>query len=226
MHKHAKFGFAISLLLCVTFAGGCMSSGPEMETVILDSHSVNLVEAGYTSIDTLLKSPGVSLAKGSKVVTATFVNLDDVTTTSKLGRLFGECSSSRLTQNGYEVIALKLRKDSIVIQPGSGEFVFSRDMSHLKQKYCADAVLVGMYTRTRVDTSLKSLNAQLEDADPYYDASLDPTRTFIRTNDWLYVSMRLISTSDSKVIAAYDYRLPCDDGIDSLMGAEGSVFGQ
>jgi len=211
-------------LVCVALAGGCAPT--KVETFINVNEPVPLIQASYDGIDQLLVSPKVSLNKGSKVVTATFVNLDDVTTSSKLGRLFGECSSSRLTQKGYDVVALKLRKDSIVIQPGSGEFVLSRDMSLLKQKYCADAVLVGTYTRTRVDTTLKSVNTQLEDADPYYDASMDPERVFVRSIDTLYVSLRLISTEDASVIAAWDYRLPCDDGIDSLMGAEGSVFGQ
>ncbi|HHH76699.1 MAG TPA: hypothetical protein ENL03_06715 [Phycisphaerae bacterium] len=224
MHKRAKLAIMAISLVCVALTGGCGSR--KVETVVNINEPVPLIAASYEGVDQLLQSPSVSLEKGSKVVTATFVDLDDVTTSSKLGRLFGECSSSRLTQKGYDVVALKLRNDSIVIQPGIGQFVLSRDMALLKQKYCADAVLVGMYTRTRVDTELKSVNKQLEDADSYYDAGLDPERKFVRSIDSLYVSLRLISTQDSSIIAAWDYWLPCDDGINSLMGAEGSVFGR
>jgi len=154
---------------------------------------------------------------------ATFVDLDDVTRTSSLGRVMGELCAARLTQRGYRVVNIKVRPDSIVIKPGpnEGEFLLSRDVAVLGKEHGAQVVLVGTYTRTNVGKKIRSVNQQLEAADPEllarpYSLNGD-SRVFEKIDDSVYVSLRLVRAGDRSVLAAHDYRIIVDENIESLL---------
>jgi len=178
--------------------------------------SVNVVEENYEAVDVMLKAAREELPESCKILTATFVDLDDVTNASPLGRLLGETASARLTQRGHTVVNMKIRRDSVAIN-ADGEFLLSRDARQLSADYDAKAVLVGTYTRTNVGTRIRSLSKELEDIDAYSEEALRNKRIFEVVEDYVYVSLRLVRVEDNTVVGAYDYRILCDEGVASLL---------
>jgi TolB-like protein len=80
------------------------------------------------------------------ILSTSFVNLDNLKTSSSFGRLLGDRMASRFSQHGYKVIELKLRKDCVIIQEGKGELALSRDIKQLNNSHNVQAVIVGTYS--------------------------------------------------------------------------------
>ncbi len=208
MSKQVALGIMMLSLGSVGLLGGCAPK-------IVERDLVNLVDTNYKAVDRMLSSTTASLPRKSRVLTVSFVDLDAITQTSTFGRTVGEICSSRLTQRGYKVVSAKLRSDSLVINP-EGEFLLSRDAKELSKDYKAQAVLVGTYTRTRVGTNIKSLKAMIREISPGEEEKLSRDIILV-VRDSLYVSLRLINPEDNTVIGAYDYRIPCDEGVQSML---------
>lgn len=79
------------------------------------------------------------------VLTSTFVDLNNLKETSRLGRLLQSHIGSRLVQLGYTVREVNLR-NSMKITPGSGETILSRDLSQISHEQAAQAILLGTYS--------------------------------------------------------------------------------
>ena len=210
MSKHLIVGMVALAIGTSGLVGGCQ------RVKIRRKDSINVVEENYEAVDVMLKATREELPKGCKILTATFVDLDDVTNASSLGRLLGETASARLTQRGHTVVNMKLRRDSVAIN-ADGEFLLSRDARQLSADYDAKAVLVGTYTRTNVGTRIRSLSKELEDIDAYSEEALRNKRIFEVVEDYVYVSLRLVRVEDNTVVGAYDYRILCDEGVMSLL---------
>ena len=189
---------------------------------VVPKEQVNLLNANYQAVDEMLKKSKASVGRDAPIIVATFVDLDDLTRTSALGRIIGELCAARLTQRGYRVINVKVRPDSLVIRPGQGEFLLSQDVNVLSKEHGAQVVLVGTYTRTHVSENLRSVNQKLEAVDP--ELMMRPSymmhdrRIFESIDDSVYVSLRFVSARDHSVLAAHDYRIVCDESVESLMG--------
>ncbi len=83
--------------------------------------------------------------KSIPVAVTSFVNLNKMNHTNRLGRLIAENLQHELQVRGWHVIDVRLTK-SIIINP-KGEFVLSRDIDRLKlQSAKIGAVLSGTYT--------------------------------------------------------------------------------
>lgn len=136
MNRHLYVG-ALALLLALGL-GGCKTQQAREE------EAVNLVEVSYGAADTLNENLGGRLDSGKPVLAATFVNVDNMTDSSSLGRILSEQTASRFVQHGYTVIEAKLRND-IFIQEGGGEFMLSREIQALSKQHDAQAVIVGTY---------------------------------------------------------------------------------
>lgn len=78
------------------------------------------------------------------VLTSTFVDLNNLQQTSRLGRLLQSHIGSRLVQLGYTVREVNLR-NSMKITPGDGETILSRDLSQISQEHAVQAILLGTY---------------------------------------------------------------------------------
>lgn len=215
MTKHSILKIAMVSLLAV----GVIGCGPNVKLVVKPQE--NVVDSSCEAIDAMLFRARQGLPRDSRVLVASFVDADDLTQSSTLGRLLGEMCAARLSQRGYDVINMKVRKDSVAIRPREGEFLLSRDVKELSQNFKAQAVLVGTYTRTHVGNNIRSFTKLLEDADR--DLALQAVenpgnqRTIELINDYVYISLRLINVEDNSVMAAYDYRVPCDEGVGSLL---------
>jgi len=210
MSKHLIVGMVALAIGTSGLVGGCR------QVKIRTKDSVNVVEENYDAVDVMLKAAREDLPESCKILTATFVDLDDVTNASPLGRLLGETASARLTQRGHTVVNMKIRRDSVAIN-ADGEFLLSRDARQLSADYDAKAVLVGTYTRTNVGTRIRSLSKELEDLDAYSEEALRNKRIFEVVEDYVYVSLRLVRVEDNSVVGAYDYRMKCDEGVMSLL---------
>jgi len=208
---------AIFLLgICITgLLTGCKN------VAIVPKEQINLVDTNYQAIDDMLIKAKMAVGRDVPIIVATFVNLDDVTSTSKLGRVMGELCAARLTQRGYRVVNIRMRPDSVVIKPRQGEFLLSRDVAVLSKEHGAQVVLVGTYTRTDVIEKIRSVNQQLETVDPELMTRASymqgEKRVFETIDDSLYVSLRLVNAKDHSVMAAHDYRITIDENVESLL---------
>lgn len=143
------FFFATGLIL--TGLTGCTQktvnmSGKVAFTLPDPQPYSNLLESSYAAADNLskgLRFRGLSLDES--ILTASFVNIDDLTESSTLGRIVSEQIASRLAQHGFKIVEVKLRQESIFIEEGKGEFLLSREVLSLGETRGAHAVLVGTY---------------------------------------------------------------------------------
>ncbi len=110
----------------------------------------DLLESSYAAADSLgrgLRFRGLS--PDESILTASFVNIDNLTESSTLGRIVSEQIASRLAQHGFKIVEVKLRQESIFIEEGKGEFLLSREVTSLGETRGAKAVLVGTYAVSR-----------------------------------------------------------------------------
>lgn len=98
----------------------------------------------------------------------TFVNLEDLYTSSPFGRLCGEQLMSELAMRGYDIIELR-HGDAITFLNPDGEFGLSREASAVRRSQRLGAVLVGTYSAS---------------------------------TDRIYVNVRLVDPSSSRVLSA------------------------
>jgi TolB-like protein len=105
----------------------------------------DLIDTNYRAVDALLA--GLQLPTTEPLLVATLVNLDALNESSRLGRLFSEHISSRLTAHGLAVEELKLR-ENLFIQ-SEGAMLLSREVRELSQNHRAQAVVVGTYASSR-----------------------------------------------------------------------------
>lgn len=79
------------------------------------------------------------------VMAASFVNINNLEESSTLGRVISEQISSRLAQHCIQMKEIKLRRTSIFVRQGEGEFALSREVRHLSEEQEVYAVLAGTY---------------------------------------------------------------------------------
>lgn len=118
----------------------CSSTPPVDPDVRTD-----VIDANYKAADALLE--GLQLDRKQPLLVATFVNLEVLTESSRLGRLFSELVGSRLAQRGYLVKELKLR-ESLFMKQTQGALLLSREVREISQTQEAQAVIVGTYTQS------------------------------------------------------------------------------
>ena len=95
--------------------------------------------------DTLLANSKIELDKNNNILIASFVNINNLQESSTLGRMIAEHVSSRLSQRGHKIIDMRLRKTSVFMEEGKGEFLLSRDLLEVSKNHNATAVVVGTY---------------------------------------------------------------------------------
>ncbi|MBF0133410.1 MAG: hypothetical protein HQL75_12580 [Magnetococcales bacterium] len=117
-----------------------------------ESYQPSLIEFTYPAADRLVFNLGQGidekkqpLRRDQPLLVASFVALDNLEKTSTFGRLVAEQMASRLTQQGFSFIELKLR-EQLYIQAGVGEFALSRELQKISREHNAQGVLVGTYS--------------------------------------------------------------------------------
>ena len=142
---------ASSLLFCflLLLETGCSDlNGTRLERVL--GKDTDLIGLSYQIAENLVDRsmpPLVPLHPDMPIMVTTFVDNNDLTKTSRFGRLLQEHTSSRMVQLGYSVREMKLTR-TINIDPKSGETVLSRDLSKISGELQAQAILAGTVSRS------------------------------------------------------------------------------
>lgn len=121
-----------------------------------------LIKASYKAIDALLKiATDLQRYPNKPILISSFVNVDNVQTSSTFGRIVAEQMSARITQHGYKVKEMKLR-NSLFIKEKTGELLLSRELQDISLQHDAFAVLVGTYaaSKRKVYVNAKLVSAQ------------------------------------------------------------------
>lgn len=117
----------------------------------------NLIEANERATDALLQT--APLDPRQPLLVATLVNVDRLTESSRLGRMFSEQIAGRMVQRGLRVTEVKLR-ENLLLQRDQGELLLSREVREVSRAQDAQAVVVGTYavSTSTVYISLKLVN--------------------------------------------------------------------
>lgn len=103
----------------------------------------SIVKESYTVADDLIRIlPRNSETLGSVLYTSA-VDIEDIKTTSRFGKMMSEHVASRFSQHGYEISEARLR-DALSVT-SEGEFMLSRDLRQIAREHNAWAVIVGTY---------------------------------------------------------------------------------
>jgi len=140
------------VVLIVLFAGsigGCTRLNCTPLAGVLGS-STDLIQFSYTIAENLTDQALPPLVYGQPempILVTTFVDNNDLESTSRFGRILQEHVSSRLVQLGYSVREIKLT-ETLEINPRAGETILSRDLNRLRGSQQAQAILVGTFSRS------------------------------------------------------------------------------
>jgi len=137
VRKVLKAGWATDLKWIILLAGLLMA--------LTGCRDANLIKSSYGAADNLISQARPPLIPRQAILVASFVNIDNLEESSTFGRTLSEYLGSRLTQNGYSVVEMKLRK-SIFMKRAEGEFVLSRDLKEISIRHNAQAIVVGTYS--------------------------------------------------------------------------------
>ena len=139
---------AVALLVAFSLGIlGCASSSADVPVrpIIRDA---NLVDQNYAAADALLTRAPWLKERHEPLLAATFVDINNLDTSSALGRVIGEQIGSRFAQQGFRVVEIKMR-NNIFIAEGTGELMLSRSIKEISQSHNAAAVIAGTYAVAR-----------------------------------------------------------------------------
>ena len=138
-----RTGLVLLAALGVVAIQGCASSADDVpiRPIIQDA---NLIDQNYRAADALLMRAPWLRERREPLLSATFVDINNLEVSSGLGRVIGEQLGSRFAQQGFTVIEIKMRTN-IFVKEGSGEFALSRSVQEISQSHNAAAVIAGTY---------------------------------------------------------------------------------
>ncbi len=139
-----RFGVVLALGLLIGLAG-CegLPTTNKPEPIKAD-----VVGSSHKAADMLILRAQGKLNPEKALITATFVNIDNLEKTSSLGRIVSEQVGSRFSEKGYQVVEMLLR-NSVYIRQKQGEFLLSRELRNISTAHNAQAVIVGTYALGR-----------------------------------------------------------------------------
>lgn len=136
---------------------------PFLTLVIIFTFSgcTGMIYSNHTAVDNLLLK--TKLDEDSKVIITTIVNINNLESTSALGRTISEQLTTKFVDAKMDVIEMKLR-NSIYIKRATGELILSRKVSKLAKAVSADAIVTGTYSNAgeSVYVNLRIINPQTQ----------------------------------------------------------------
>ncbi len=144
--------WALALLLPALSLGvGCnllmdqpRNSYPMVSQPMTTRVAPDMKRVTYTAVDLMVRNLGIRLPKRHTILPTSFVDQNDLSQTSPLGRRIAIQMASRFSQLGYSLLEIKLRKN-IFIQNRQGEFILSRDLDKIRTKQNVQVALTGSY---------------------------------------------------------------------------------
>ena len=143
-----------------TAANKQLPNGPQKINV-----DVDLIRMSHAVADALvaeLRKNHPSFHQRKPILVTSFVNRNDLDSSSELGVLISDHVGSRFSQQGYRIVEPRLRND-LAIRKGVGEFILSRDIDKLSADNKAYAVVVGNYTETKALLDFTARLIQIKD---------------------------------------------------------------
>lgn len=141
---------------------GC-AGGYNAKQTCTDLENGDICGTAYGIIDTLIENAHAPLSLDQIILVSCFVDVNNVQRTSNFGRMIAEHMASRLAQDGYMVVEVKLR-DSLYIKEREGEFLLSRRLKDIQVAHDAQAVVVGTYLVTPKDLYISARIVRAQDA--------------------------------------------------------------
>ncbi len=137
-------------------------------------NDTDLIKFSYNVADTLIQRampPLIPRHPDMPILVTTLVDNNNLSRTSRFGRVLQEHIASRFVQLGFTVKEIKLT-NTLQIDQGSGEIILSRDLSLLTGAQQAQAIFAGtishtsdiMYISTRI---INPVNSNIIAADDY-----------------------------------------------------------
>jgi TolB-like protein len=133
INRHSFRLFCIVTLLSLTAA--CAHNDHVDDT--------DIIATNHQAANMLIEGASTPLSKSQPILITSFVDIDELQS-STLGRMAAEQVGSKMSQQGFSVVELKLRKE-LFIKEKSGEFILSREIKNLSTEHDAQAVLAGTY---------------------------------------------------------------------------------
>lgn len=125
------------LLVMMLLLGACASDGiPDPNNRMIASH--------HDAARYLIRMAGVDLQANSRMIAASFADVNNLTSSSTFGRMASQQLVSSFVIQGYSFVEMLLR-DSVYIDSNEGEFLLSREVADLSTEHNAPVVLVGTY---------------------------------------------------------------------------------
>jgi TolB-like protein len=154
-HLHRLFLFLVAALLLsgctgikkmtANLTGGNTARQAEAARPTVPAFG-DVLAGSYTAADSLAAHLHSKTGKtGITMLAASFVNINRLEESSPLGRIVSEQISSRMAQNGFQVLEMKLRQHSIYVKEGEGEFLLSRQVQEISASHDSDLLIVGTY---------------------------------------------------------------------------------
>ncbi len=143
---------AIQLCLLILLLAACSPVGSQhpcprtgVETAVSTSHSWPTI---FHLAEGLTAQLRANFREGDfeeyDCVIATLVDIDDLTRSSRFGRLMAEALGAEIFRQGGRVTDIR-SGDAFMVQPQKGELVLSRDAGYLAGDVHAGAVVAGTY---------------------------------------------------------------------------------
>ena len=142
-----KKSLALPILFLMLFMGAHYAYGWSPVSSQASVRVEGFPGIAYQAADALEYNLTADISRTLPVLFSSFVDISDLNSTSLLGRMLGEQIGSRFSQHGYNVVEIRLRKDSLHISQdeGTGELALSRDMTLIRDSWDAQAVITGTY---------------------------------------------------------------------------------
>ena len=139
-----RFFIICLIFILVLGASGCSRFNCTRFADLVGSET-DLIAFAYSLADDLTATAHPPLIAGNPdmpLLVTTFVDNNDLSKTSKFGRILQEHISSRLVQLGYTVKEIKMT-GQLQIVPGEGESILSREIARISPSVKSQAILVG-----------------------------------------------------------------------------------
>lgn len=140
----------LSACIILLVLSGCIKSGTAETSLprkTANPVSANMIGSSYRAGDQLSEQLEKSFPnREHAIAAASFVNVDSLGQSSTFGKAVSQQITTRLFQNGFALIELRMRENTVFVREKEGEFVLSRQLAHIRKKHDIEAFLVGTYS--------------------------------------------------------------------------------
>jgi TolB-like protein len=134
----------------------------------------NMIGASYAATDTLVQQLEPAFPPGTRIIVTTLVSINQLDSSSPMGRLISEQMANRFTHHDYNVIEAKTG-NRLYVKRNEGELILTREIREIAQRHNVQLIVTGTYTETpdRVFISLKVIEWDSDLVKAAFDFMLD-----------------------------------------------------